>query len=192
MSGAREKGTAKKRGGRARVLHRQVMYRGKVFDVTRERVIEPNGVEATRDFIEHPGSVVVLPVFEDGRILLIRQYRHAAGDYLWELVAGRKDEGETFAEGARRELREETGYTARRMRRLTALFPTPGFASEQMVIFLAQGLEKGAAQPEEDERISQRIVSLAEAQRWIQSGRIRDAKTAAGILFYEKFVLRRK
>lgn len=192
MSGARRKGTGKERGGRATVLRRRVMYRGKVFDVTRERVIEPNGVEATRDFIEHPGSVVVLPVFDDGRILLIRQYRHAAGDYLWELVAGRKDEGETFAEGARRELREETGYTARRMRRLTALFPTPGFASEQMVIFLARRLQKGAAQPEEDERISQRIVSLAEALRWIQSGRIRDAKTAAGILFYEKFVLRRK
>lgn len=168
------------------------MYRGKVFDVTRERVKEPNGVEATRDFIEHPGSVVVLPVFDDGRILLIRQYRHAAGDFLWELVAGRKDEGETFAEGARRELREETGYTARRIQKLTSLFPTPGFASEQMVIFLARGLEKGPAQPEEDERISQRVVSLAEALRWIASGGIRDAKTAAGILFYDKFILRRK
>lgn len=174
------------------MLRREVMYRGKVFDVTRERVREPNGVEATRDFIEHPGSVVVLPVFADGRILLIRQYRHAAGDYLWELVAGRKDDGETFEEGARRELREETGYSARRMRRLTALFPTPGFASEQMVIFLAQGLGKGAAEPEEDERISRRIVKLREALRWIASGRIRDAKTAAGILFYEKFVLRRE
>ncbi|MGH9698617.1 MAG: NUDIX hydrolase [Candidatus Acidiferrales bacterium] len=192
MSGVRGKSRGKKRGGRARVLRRQVMYRGKVFDVTRERVIEPSGVEATRDFIEHPGSVVVLPVFEDGRILLIRQYRHAAGDYLWELVAGRKDEGESFAEGARRELREETGYSARRIRRLTSLFPTPGFASEQMVIFLAEGLREGAAQPEEDERITQRIVSLAEALRWIGSGRIRDAKTAAGILFYEKFALRRR
>ncbi|MFY9753564.1 MAG: NUDIX hydrolase [Candidatus Acidiferrales bacterium] len=176
---------------RARVIDREIMFTGKVFDVTRETIIEPSGVRATRDYVVHPGSVVVLPVLVDGRIVLIRQYRHAAGASLWELVAGRKDEGESFEEGARRELREETGYTARRVRRLIELFPSPGFVMEKMVIFLAEGLTKGAAQPEEDERIETRILKLREAERWIRTGKIHDAKTAAGILYYSKFVARR-
>lgn len=166
------------------------MYEGRVFGVRRDHVIEPTGVEATRDVVTHPGSVVVLPVFADRKILLIRQFRYATGMYLWELVAGRKDPGETILRAAHRELAEETGYTARRMRKLMDVFPTPGFVTERMVIFLARGLEAGTARPEEDEKIEQRVFKLDEAERWIRTGKIRDAKSVAGILYYARFVAR--
>lgn len=166
------------------------MYQGRVFGVRRDHVIEPQGVDATRDVVTHPGSVVVLPVFTDGRILLIRQFRYATGMFLWELVAGRKDPGESFPHAARRELAEETGYTAKRMRQLMDVFPTPGFVTERMVIFLATGLEAGKARPEEDEKIVQRVFELSEAERWIRAGKIRDAKSVAGILYYARFIVR--
>jgi ADP-ribose pyrophosphatase len=178
--------------GKARILRSQIVYTGSVFAVRRDDVIEPNGLHATRELIAHPGSVVVLPVFADGRILMIRQYRHAAKQFLWELVAGRKDDGETFLQGAHRELAEETGYTARRMRKLADLFPTPGFLEEHMVIFLAEGLKEGVARPEEDERINSHILTLAEIERWIRSGKICDMKSIASILYYQKFVKRRR
>ncbi|MFZ3215942.1 MAG: NUDIX hydrolase [Candidatus Acidiferrales bacterium] len=170
----------------AKVLSSKVVLHTRVFDVRREKVVEPSGVHATRDIIDHPGSVVVLPVFSDGRILLIRQYRHSVRQYLWELVAGRKEEGETYVRGAHRELQEETGYSARRMRQMLDLFPSPGFLRESMVIFLAEGLRKGPANPEPDEKISLRIFSLRQAERWIRSGKIRDGKSVAGILYYAK------
>lgn len=168
----------------AQVLSSEMIYKGKVFGVRRDRVIEPHGVEVTRDIVTHPGSVVVLPVFDDGRILLIRQYRHVAGQPLWELVAGRKDEGEDFIIGARRELEEETGYTAKKLTQMMDVFPSPGFVAENMVVFVAEGLTRGKARPEDDEKITPRILSLRKALEWIRTGKICDAKTVAGILFY--------
>ncbi|MGB2887533.1 MAG: NUDIX hydrolase [Candidatus Acidiferrales bacterium] len=165
----------------------RTVYAGRVFSVRRDRVIEPGGVEATRDVVVHPGSVVVMPVFPGGRILMIRQYRHSVGRFLWELVAGRIDRGESPLTAARRELAEETGYTARRYRKLMDLFPTPGFVTERMVVFAAEGLREGQARPEEDERITSRIVKLHEAEKWIRTGKIRDAKSVAAILYYLRF-----
>jgi ADP-ribose pyrophosphatase len=175
----------------AKVVGSKVVFTSRVFDVRREEVVEPGGLKATRDFIEHPGSVVVLPVFRDGRILMIRQYRHSAGQYLWELVAGRRDGDETFLHGAHRELQEETGYTARSMRQLCDLFPSPGFLREKMVIFLAQWLQAGPANPEADEKITSRIFSLREVLDWIRRGKIRDGKSIAGILYYARFVAKK-
>src|SRR5712675_3780480 len=97
----------------AKILRRQIIYKGPVFGVRRDEVLEPGGVRAIREVITHPGSVVVLPVLPDGRILLIRQYRHATRQYLWELVAGRIDGGESVRAAAARELIEETGYRAK-------------------------------------------------------------------------------
>jgi len=185
--------TRRKSGAaKARVVSSKLMFEGRVFGVRRERVIEPSRLEAVREIVTHHGSVVVLPVLPDGRIVLIRQYRHAAGQFLWELVAGHRERGESFAVGARRELQEETGYTARRVRKLLAVFPSPGFLGERMEIFLAQGLKKGPPRQEDDEKISQRILSLREALEWIRSGKIRDAKSVAGILYYARFVARQR
>jgi len=176
---------------RAKILKSKVLYTGKVFSLRRDTVIEPGGVRADRDIIVHPGSVVVMPVFEDGRVLLIRQYRHTVGDFLWELVAGRKEPEETPGVAARRELLEETGYTARRLRKLLHVIPTPGFVNEWMWIFAAEGLTRGTAQPEEDEKITARIFTLKQVDAMIQSGRLRDAKSIAGFLYYMRYVARR-
>ena len=173
-----------------KLLKSEVLYQGKVFRLQRDTVIEPGGVQVERDIIVHPGSVVVLPIFKDGRILLIRQYRHSVGEFLWELVAGRKEPNESPAAAARRELVEETGYTVKRLRKLMRIVPTPGFVNEWMWIFAAEGLTEGAAQPEEDEKIVPRIFTLKQAERMIERGTLRDAKSICGILYYMRFFKR--
>src|SRR5229473_7828373 len=146
------------RAGRpvAKILSSTEVYKGAVFGVRRDEVLEPGGVRAIREVITHPGSVVVLPVLPDGRILLIQQYRYATRQYLWELVAGRIDAGETPKAAAARELIEETGYRAKRLRVFLEMFPTPGFLEEKMFLLLAEGLTEGEAEPEEDEKIISR------------------------------------
>lgn len=176
---------------RARVLSSKVVYRGPVFGVRSDRVIEPGGVAVTRDVVTHHGSVVVLPVFPDRRILLIRQYRHAVGCSLWELVAGRVEPGEQPLAAARRELLEETGYTARRFRKLMKVFPTPGFVSEWMAVFLAEGLAAGIARPESDERITARLFTLRQLEGMMRRGTLRDGKSIAAILYYARFAKKR-
>ena len=173
--------------GRAKLLKSKVLYQGKVFRLQRDTVIEPGGVRAERDIVVHPGSVVVLPIFKDGRVLLIRQYRHTVGEFLWELVAGRKEPNETPLAAARRELLEETGYTAKRLRKLMHVIPTPGFVSEWMWIFAAEGLTEGAAQPEEDEKITPRIFTLKQVDAMIERGTLCDAKSICGLLYYMRF-----
>jgi ADP-ribose pyrophosphatase len=185
-------GVPSKNKASAKVLSSEMVFQGRVFGVRRDRVVEPQGVEVIRELVTHPGSVVVLPVFPGGRILLIRQYRHVAGQHLWELVAGRRDGDENFVDGAERELEEETGYRASKFKKIMDIFPSPGFVAEHMVIFVAKGLTKGVARPEADESITARIVTLAEAERWVRSGKIRDAKSVAGILFYARFLARSK
>src|SRR6202795_655028 len=138
----------------AKILRSEIIYKGPVFGVRRDEVLEPGGVRAIREVITHPGSVVVLPVLPDGRILLIRQYRHATRLYLWELVAGRIDHSEGVRQAAARELIEETGYRARRLRVFLDVFPTPGFLEERMYILLAEGITPGKARREGDEKIT--------------------------------------
>jgi len=181
---------AKRRKERARTIESASMYKGPVFEVRRDTVIEPGGVHAQRDVVVHPGSVVVLPIFGDGRVLLIRQYRHSIGGFLWELVAGRKEPHESPVVGARRELLEETGYSARRLRKILDIFPAPGCVSERMWVFAAEGLQEGAAHPEEDERITPKIFTVAQVDKMIRSGRMRDAKSVAGLLYYMRYLKR--
>ncbi|MBV8206277.1 MAG: NUDIX hydrolase [Acidobacteria bacterium] len=171
---------------RARVVSGRVVYRGPVFYVTSEQVREPHGVTARRDIIRHPGSVVVMPVDESTagtRILLARQYRYAAGRPLWEFPAGRIDPGESALAGGRRELLEETGYTARHWKLALKFWVSPGFLDETMALYLATGLHKGQAQPEEDEFIAKRFFPIDSAVRMVENGQILDAKTIAGILW---------
>ncbi|MBZ5612722.1 MAG: NUDIX hydrolase [Acidobacteriia bacterium] len=180
----------------ARVLSSRVSYRGPVFSVTTDEVDEPGGVRARRDVVRHSGSVVVLavdlPAGDDPvkasrtgepRILLERQYRHAAQSMMWELPAGRIDDGETPLTAAKRELVEETGYRARQWKRILHFYVSPGFLDETMTIYLASGLKAGPAQPEADEKIANRFFALSEAKAMLFQGRIRDAKTITGILW---------
>ena len=173
---------------RAKVLNSATIYEGPVFGIRRDEVIEPSGVRAIREVITHPGSVVVLPVLPDGKILLIQQYRHATQQNLWELVAGRMDPGETPKAAAARELIEETGYRAKRLRVFLDVFPTPGFLEERMFLLLAEGLTAGEAEPEEDEKIISHAYKRTELEKMMRGGKLRDAKSIAGILYYFRFL----
>jgi ADP-ribose pyrophosphatase len=172
----------------ARILRSEEIYKGPVFGVRRDEVLEPGGLRTMREVITHPGSVVVLPVLPEGRILLVRQYRHATRQYLWELVAGRIDAGENVRQAAARELIEETGYRAKRFRVFLDVFPTPGFLEERMYILLAEELTAGQEQPEEDERITARAFTRAALERMIRQNALRDAKSIAGLLYYFRFL----
>jgi ADP-ribose pyrophosphatase len=175
---------------KARVLSRRLVYKGSVFWVTSERVIEPSGVRVLREVVRHTGSVVILATLEgpgEPRVLLERQYRHAADSYLWELPAGRIDKGEQALAAAKRELLEETGYKARRWKKILKFYASPGFVAEPMTVFWARDLTPGPAQPEADEVIEQRLVLLSKAVRMVLRGTIRDAKTISGVLWLSYF-----
>jgi ADP-ribose pyrophosphatase len=176
---------------KVRVLSTRTVFRGKIFYVTSDEVIEPSHIRARRDIVRHPGSVVVLAVDErrrEPRVLLEYQYRYAADQFLWELPAGRVDEGETELAAAKRELLEETGYTASRWELALKYYASPGFMDETMAIYLARGLRRGKAQPESDESIRKRLVSLSDVVRRIMRRKIQDGKTIAGVLWLQKYI----
>ncbi len=182
--------TPRKLRGRAQTLASRTVFTGKTFWVTTDDVLEPGGVKATRDLIRHNGSVVVLAVDDqtnpkDPGILLIRQYRHAAGKFMLELPAGRIEPGEKLIPAGKRELIEETGYRARRWSRHTNYYASPGFLTETMTILLAEDLTLGEAQPEEDEKIEVCMTPLSEVIRLIHAGSIEDGKTLIGVLLYQ-------
>jgi ADP-ribose pyrophosphatase len=179
---------------KAKIFSSRTVYRGPVFWVTTDDVQEPGGVRARRDIIHHTGSVVILAVDESRsipRVLLERQYRHAANDYLWEIPAGRIDSGEQPLAAAKRELLEETGYTAAHWRRIFRFYASPGFVAETMAVYLATGLRAGTARPEADEVIRQRMVSLPTAVRMVLNGTVRDAKTISSVLWLDHQVANR-
>jgi ADP-ribose pyrophosphatase len=168
---------------RARILKSKVIFRGRVVELKIERVIEPGGVETTRELVCHPGSVVVIPHLPDGRLILVRQYRHAVQESLWELVAGGMEPGETPRRSARRELLEEAGYRARVLKPLLEFYPSPGILSERMYLVEAWDLTPSQGQPDADERIEIGFFTVKEVQGMIRRRKIRDGKTLVGILW---------
>lgn len=181
--------TRKKPNSLVRVISSKTAFRGPVFSVMTDHVHEPGNVRARRDVIRHSGSIVVLPLDDSSRtprVLLERQYRYAAGMRMWELPAGRVDPGENNLAAAKRELIEETGYTASHWQRALFFYVSPGFLDESMTVYLARGLKQGLAQPEDDERIAVRFFPLHQAVRMAITGKIVDAKTIASLLWLEK------
>ncbi len=185
-----EKPRSAKLRAKAKLVSSKLSYKGKVFSVYTDTVIEPGADHPnTRDVIRHSGSIVILAVDEskdpsDPDIILIRQYRHAAGQFLLELPAGRIDIGEAPLAAAKREMIEETGFRARRWTLLTKYFASPGFLGEWMQIYLAQDLREGVATPEDDEHIEIVRTPLSQAMEFVAANKIHDGKTLIGLSLF--------
>jgi ADP-ribose pyrophosphatase len=161
------------------------VYKCKLFRVTEDEAKDPKtGFTIKRSVVRHAGSAVMMAVDEKKRILLVRQYRLPANGYLWELPAGRLDPGEKPLQTAKRELKEETGYTARTWTKLASFWVSPGYVEERMTIFLAEDLTEGEATPMDDERIETRWFKRKELKQMIREGEIEDAKTMIGFLVW--------
>ncbi|MGH7582662.1 MAG: NUDIX hydrolase [Gemmatimonadales bacterium] len=172
------------------LLQSQRVYTGRIVSLDVDTVRYPNGETGRLEMLRHPGAAAVVPFLDDPRdddprILLIHQFRHATGGYLWEIPAGRRDDGEEPAATARRELREETGYACAALIPLTGLWTTPGFTDERIHLFAATGLEPGATSHEPDEVLEIHTVRWSEAQGMIRRGEIVDAKTLVALLWIE-------
>lgn len=179
------------------LLSSEVVYHGALFRVLHDKLLEPGGKPSERDVIRHNGSVVILAIDrskskKDPWIVIERQYRHAANQYLWELPAGKLDPGEDPLAGAKRELTEETGYSAKKWKPLVEYYASPGFLGESMKVFIAEGLVAGDAHPEEDEEIEFRLVKLSEVLKMIEKGAILDGKTLTSVLLYARLNSRKR
>ena len=163
------------------------MFRGRVFEVCSESVVLPSGRRVRRDVVRHPGSVAILPVDEGGRVLFLRQYRFAVGGVIWEIPAGTLEPGERPLPCARRELAEETGYRARRWRKLTTICASPGILDERLHLYAAWGLSAGAPRPEDDEELVCRWLSVERALSMVRTGRVADSKSICSLLYAAQF-----
>jgi ADP-ribose pyrophosphatase len=170
-------------GSSVRLLSSKTVYKGKLIQVRVDRIVEPSGIPVQRELVCHGGSAVVLPRFQDGRVLLVRQFRYPARQSLWELVAGGLDPGEGPRRAAIRELKEETGYTAKSFKLLFKFYPSPGILGERMYLFEAVDLARGTAEPEEDERIQAKLFSIPQLETMVRTGSIQDGKTLVGLLW---------
>lgn len=162
------------------------VYRCSLFGVTEDEAEDKTGWQIKRSVVRHRGSAVMMAVDDKNRVLLVRQYRLPANQYLWELPAGKTDEGESVLQAAKRELIEETGVRARKWKKLVSFFPSPGYVEEKMTIFLAMDLTLGQSQPMEDERIETRWFTKKEMRDLIASNKIIDAKTMVGFLYWAR------
>lgn len=162
----------------------ETVFRGVKFDVERRRVPTGDGGTALREVVLHPGAVVVLPILDDGRIVMIRNHRFAVEETLWELCAGTLEEGESPAETAARELVEETGYRAERLEPLTTFYTSPGICDERMYAFVAKGLTEVGQELEEGERIEVEVVRYERVLEMVASGDVQDAKSMVALLLY--------
>jgi ADP-ribose pyrophosphatase len=167
-----------------KVISSKEDFKNKLFTVTEELAVDPDCFEIQRSIVRHNGSAVMMPVNEDGRVLLVQQYRLPAQQKLWEIAAGRIDPGETALKAAKRELREETGYSAKKWVKLASFFPSPGYVGEKMNLFLALDLTEGTPEPMDDERIETRWFSRKELGEMIRSGKIMDGKTIVGYFLW--------
>jgi ADP-ribose pyrophosphatase len=167
------------------VRSRETLFQGRVIQLDREQIELSNGVRTTLELIRHRGSVVIVPQPAPGQIILIRQYRHAIGRWIWEVPAGTLDKGEDPVDGARRECEEEIGLVPGRVTRLGAGYPTPGFCDELMTFYLVEDLgpATGNAHQDEDEQIVSQVFEIAEAERMAAEGEIVDMKTQLALAF---------
>ncbi|MEI8035394.1 MAG: NUDIX hydrolase [Betaproteobacteria bacterium] len=169
-----------------RCLQSKTVYQGQLLHVIRDSVQLPNGAEAIREYIRHPGAAMIIALLDDKTLVLERQFRYPLGQHFIELPAGKIDPGEAPLQTAQRELLEECGYTAKRWRHLTTLHPCIGFADEKIELYLAEDLTRVPRQLEADEFLEVLHVPIATAMDWIREGKITEAKAVTGLLWAEK------
>jgi ADP-ribose pyrophosphatase len=162
------------------------VYKCSLFRVTEDEAEDRTGWKIKRSVVRHLGSAVMMAVDAKDRVMLVKQYRLPANQFLWELPAGKTDEGESVLQAAKRELIEETGLRAKKWKKLASFFPSPGYVEEKMTIFLATELTEGESEPMEDERIETRWFTKKELRDLIASNKILDAKTMIGFHFWTK------
>ena len=185
-----------KPGKAAPVISSTTVYQGPLFRIDKELVNEPNCDNVIRDIVRHGGSVVILAVDDakkkDPLVVLERQYRHATGQFLYEVPAGKIDPQEDRLAAAKRELAEETGFRAKKWTKLARYYASPGFLAEWMQVYLAEGLTPGLTSPDEDERLEIMFVPLSELLRLIDKGEIHDGKTLIAAMLYARMRARPK
>src|SRR5512139_2292146 len=169
-------------------LASETVFKGRLMHVKCDRVRLPNGKESTREYIVHPGAVVVIPVFDNGDLLLERQHRYPLRRDFIELPAGKIDPGEDDLTCAKRELEEETGYTAAEWREVTTIYPCIGYSDERLAFYLARGLKPGNHGRDHDEFLEIFRLPFAEAMQWVRDGRICETKTVIGLFWLEKML----
>lgn len=167
-------------------LSSQHIFQGKLLDVWSDEVLLPSGETSVREYIKHPGAVVMIPILSDGKVLLIQQYRYPVGEAEIELPAGKIDPGESLMETVHRELEEETGYTAGKITPLVEIHPCIGYSSERMWLFLAEDLVATEPNSDPDEFIELLPVELSDCLAWVRSGKIKDIKAIIGLFWAEK------
>lgn len=163
---------------------RKRVYSGKIINVSSDTVLLPNKKLATREYLEHPGAVCVLAFVDKDNILLVKQYRYPVGEITYELPAGKLDKGENSLVCVRRELLEETGYFAKKIKKIYSFWPSAAFSNEVLHIYAADHLEKRSFNPDEDEFIEPIIVPFKQALEWVRKGRIKDSKTVIALLYW--------
>ena len=170
-----------------KIISSKLLLETPIFKVTQDHAVEPGGFEIQRAIVRHAGSSVIMPIDDRKRILLVRQYRLPAKDYMWELAAGRIDAGETPLQAAKRELREETGLKARKWTKAASFFASPGYVEEKMTIFAAEELTEGDQNLMDDERIETAWFTPRQLDEMIASGKILDGKTLIGFLMWKRY-----
>ena len=170
------------------LIRSETLLQGRAFKIRRDYLKTPNGRETSLEIIEHGGSVVLIPIDDDGNLLFVRQYRHAVGKDLLELPAGTRDNGEPFEECAAREIREETGMQAGKLQKVGEFYLAPGYSSEFMVVFLATGLKDNPLDADDDEFLEVEKIPLKQAIQMAERGDIPDAKSLAALLLAKSYL----
>ena len=173
---------------RVTVTHRHPLHRGRVFQLVRENVTLDNGTTTDLDFIEHPGAAAIVALTSEKDVVLVRQYRHALKQYIWEIPAGTLNPGEPVMECARRELVEETGYAAADWRQLGEITPVPAYSDERIHLFLATGLSAATQHLDADEVLDVHRLPLAEVGGMIARGELQDAKSICALLLAQQWI----
>ncbi len=171
-------------------IKKKKFVRGSAVNFRIDEIKLPDGKKATREYLDHPGAVGVIPVLGKDKIVLVRQYRHPVGEITWELPAGKLGPREKPSVCVRRELKEETGFVAKKFKKILAFWPTAAFANEVIHLYVATGLKAGPSNPDQDEFIDFDVWPLQKAIRAVRTGKIKDSKTIIGLLAYREFVER--